>query len=77
MCQVFLIVINVQFWFQSISPGFTKSEIMQAAGGTQEMAAAMDKLPALGAEDVSSAVLYALGAPQSVSVIFFFTSFSL
>lgn len=48
---------------QSISPGATRTEIF-----TQDILDKFPGLPLLQAEDVSAAVMYALGTPPHVQV---------
>lgn len=54
--------------FQSLSPGVTETEIFETGGYNTVGPKYFDKLPAIKAQDLSSAVLYLLSTPYHLNV---------
>ena len=57
---------NLIYFFQDISPGFVKTEILGATPADQSEKFAA--VPALEPEDISESIIYVLGTPQRVQI---------
>lgn len=59
--------------FQSISPGYVNTGVLEASGFLKlpQFKEFLDSAPALQPEDIADATLYVLGTPPHVQVLLF------
>jgi NADP+-dependent farnesol dehydrogenase len=67
MRQELLLLNNDKIRFSSISPGLTKTDILDA-GNYSNVEKIFNELPSLTAEDISATVLFVLSMPQHVQI---------
>lgn len=65
--QELLLLKNDKIRFTSISPGFTKTEILHA-GSYTDADQIIAELPSLNAEDISQTVMFTLSTPLHVGI---------